>query len=63
MPDEIRAVIFEMKSKAEELAVFFATIDSREMEIARTNLEQTIMWATKAWVNLGDKVNAASKCD
>ena len=60
MPDEIKAVIFEMKSKAEELAVYLATIDTREMEIARTNLEQAMMWATKAWVNLGDKVNATN---
>lgn len=60
MPDEIKAVIFEMKSKAEELAAYLATIDTREMEIARTNLEQAMMWATKAWVNLGDKVNATN---
>ena len=59
MPDEIKETIYAMKEKAEELKVFFDRICNREMSIAQTNLEQTMMWATKAWVNEGDKINAA----
>lgn len=58
MPDDIKQAIFDMKSKAEELKVFFDKINNREMSIAQTNLEQSLMWATKAWVNEGDKRNA-----
>lgn len=58
MPDDIKQVIFDMKSKAEELNYYFNTINNREMSIAKTNLEQTMMWATKAWVNHGDELNA-----
>lgn len=57
MPDDIKEHIFSMKTKAEELKVYFDTINSREMSIAQTNLEQALMWATKAWVNHGDKIN------
>jgi len=60
MPDEIKATIFSMKEKAEELKVFFDSIDNREMSIAQTNLEQALMWATKAYVIEGDKINAAT---
>jgi 3-oxoacyl-[acyl-carrier-protein] synthase III len=56
MPEEIKNAIFEMKSKAEELKAFFDQINSREMSIAQTNLEQTLMWATKAYVNEGDRM-------
>jgi hypothetical protein len=57
MPDDIKEAIFQMKEKAEELKAFFDKIDNREMSIAQTNLEQALMWATKAWVNEGDKIN------
>lgn len=59
MPEEIKQKIFDMKSKAEELKNFFDQINNREMSIAQTNLEQAMMWATKAWVNKGDELNAA----
>ncbi len=58
MPDAIKQQIFDMKSKAEELKVFFDKITNREMSIAQTNLEQALMWATKGYVNEGDKMNA-----
>jgi hypothetical protein len=61
MPDEIKQTIFDMKSKAEELKAFFDKVNSREMSIAQTNLEQALMWATKAWVNEGDKINASKQ--
>ena len=57
MPDEIKKTIFDMKAKAEELKSFFDEITNREMSIAQTNLEQALMWATKAWVNHGDLLN------
>jgi hypothetical protein len=58
MPDEIKKIIFDMKSKAEELKEgFFDKVNNREMSIAQTNFEQAMMWATKAWVNEGDKIN------
>lgn len=60
MPEEIKQTIFEMKSKAEELKAFFDKINNREMSIAQTNLEQAMMWATKAHVIEGDKINAAN---
>ncbi len=58
MPDEIKDTIFQMKEKAEELKIFFDHVNNREMSIAQTNLEQAMMWATKAWVVIGDKINA-----
>lgn len=61
MPDEIKQTILEMKTKAEELKVFFDKVTNREMSIAQTNLEQALMWATKAHVIEGDKMNAASQ--
>lgn len=57
IPDEIKQKIFDMKSKAEELQVFFDQVNNREMSIARTQFEGAMMWATKAWVNLGDEIN------
>lgn len=41
--------IKEIKECAEALYSHF-TIENREMNIAKTNLEQTMMWATKAIV-------------
>lgn len=61
MPEEIKQTIFDMKCKAEELKAFFDRVNSREMSIAQTNLEQTMMWATKAWVYIGDKINSEKK--
>ncbi|HAT1964765.1 TPA: hypothetical protein JAG59_002007 [Legionella pneumophila] len=43
-------LIIEMKSKAEELDALFSLVPSREMSLAVTNLEQAMMWATKAVV-------------
>jgi hypothetical protein len=53
----VSIVIFEMKRKAEELKEFYDKVQNREMSIAQTNLEQAMMWATKAWVKEGDKIN------
>ena len=61
MPDEIKQAIYDMKCKAEELKEFYDKINNREMSIAQTNLEQAMMWATKAYVNEGDKQNAAKE--
>jgi hypothetical protein len=61
MPEEINNKIYLMKSKAEELKSFFDQVHNREMSIAQTNLEQALMWATKAWVNQGDALNAAKQ--
>ena len=61
MPDDIKEMIFNMKSKAEELKIFFDKINNREMSIAQTNLEQALMWSTKAWVNQGDLENVAKE--
>lgn len=61
MPDDIKEHIFAMKTKAEELKAYFDTISSREMSIAQTNLEQALMWATKAWVNHADELREANK--
>jgi hypothetical protein len=58
MPKDIKETIFSMKEKAEELQVYFDRINNREMSIAKTNLEQAMMWATKAHVIEGDKLNA-----
>ena len=57
MPEEIKQKIFDMKSKAEELKSFFDGVSNREMSIAQTNLEQALMWATKALVIIGDNIN------
>jgi hypothetical protein len=42
--------IIDIKSKAEELEKILVNYKSREMSLAMTNLEQAIMWATKAIV-------------
>lgn len=56
MPDHIKKTIFDMKSKAEELKLIFDEVGNREMIIAQEHLENALMWATKAWVNVGDKL-------
>lgn len=43
-------LIQEMKSQAEVLEILMDKVVSREMSIAKTNLEQALMWATKAVV-------------
>lgn len=43
-------LILAIKTKCEELEELFNTVLSREMSLAKTNLEQTSMWATKAVV-------------
>lgn len=63
MPDDIKQAIFDMKSKAEELKAFFDNVMNREMSVAQTNLEQAMMWATKAYVIMGDKVNAIKESE
>lgn len=61
MPQETKKSIFDMKSKAEELKEFYDKVNNREMSIAQINLEQAMMWATKAYVQEGDKINAKNK--
>ena len=55
-----KETIFQMKTKAEELKAIFDKVNSREMAVAQTNLEQALMWATKAWVNESDKESQKS---
>lgn len=47
---ENSALIIQCKEKAEELESLFKTVSSREMSLALTNLEQALMWCTKAIV-------------
>jgi hypothetical protein len=44
-------LVEKIKSYAAILEAMMKTVQSREMSIALTNLEQSIMWATKAIVN------------
>lgn len=48
--EENSNLITEIKEIAEQLEVRFQVVPSREMSLAITNLEQSIMWATKAVV-------------
>lgn len=57
MSDEHKNLIMEIKVQAENLESLMRTIESREMSLARTNLEQSIMWATKAIAKADDKRN------
>lgn len=50
LKDENAKHIVAMKEKAEELEILFAKSSNREMSLAKTNLEQAMMWATKAIV-------------
>ena len=45
---ESAALIQETKEQAEVLEKMMLTIKSREMSLALTNLEQALMWSTKA---------------
>jgi hypothetical protein len=51
------ALIIQCKEKAEELELLFGNVCSREMNLAHTNLEQALMWCTKAIVLNAEKVN------
>ena len=53
------ALIVEMKELAEKLDAKFEYVKSREMSLAITNLEQAMMWATKAVV-LEDEKNGGN---
>ncbi len=44
------ALVTEAKEKAEELEQIMRNVESREMSLAITNLEQAMMWCTKAIV-------------
>lgn len=48
--DENTALIIAIKTKCEELEELMNKVNSREMSLAKTNLEQASMWATKAIV-------------
>lgn len=54
LSDETNAVVYHIKDRAEELLAAFEaggvnqTIDPRAMALAKTNLEQAVMWAVKA---------------
>ncbi len=43
-------LIIMIKEKAEELEILMREVISREMSVALTNLETSIMWSTKAIV-------------
>lgn len=53
--------INEMKMSAESLFIYFNTVKSREMSLAITNLEQALMWATKA-IALNDLLKKEGGC-
>lgn len=55
---ENSALITEIKEAAEKLESLLDTFNSREISLAKTNLEQTTMWATKAIV-LEDEKNGS----
>jgi len=56
LKEENSAFILLIKTKCEELEVLLDKISSREMSLAKTNLEQVSMWATKA-IALYDEKN------
>jgi hypothetical protein len=56
--EENSKLITEMKESAEKLDSLFDFVKSREMSLAVTNLEQAMMWATKAIV-LEDEKNGS----
>ena len=56
LSDENTNLIRRIKATAEVLEELFLEIESsREMSLAKTNLEQSIMWATKAIVLFNEK--------
>ena len=54
LSDETKLIISHIKDKAEELLASFeaggvqSSIDARSMAVAKTNLEQAVMWAIKS---------------
>ena len=54
LSDETKLIVSHIKDKAEELLASFeagsvnASIDMRAMALAKTNLEQAVMWAIKS---------------
>lgn len=48
LPEELSKLILDTKNKAEELEALMTIIKNREMSLALTNLEQSMMWSTKA---------------
>lgn len=50
LKEENSALIVVAKEKAEELEQLMKNVNSREMSLALTNLEQAMMWCTKAIV-------------
>ncbi len=54
LSDETKACVSHIKDRAEELLASFeaasvnASIDTRALALAKTNLEQAVMWAIKA---------------
>lgn len=52
------ALIQAAKEKAEELEQLMLNVKSREMSLALTNLEQAMMWCTKAIVLHDEKENS-----
>lgn len=55
LKEENSALILQCKEKAEELQALFNKVISREMSLALTNLEQALMWSTKAIVLSDEK--------
>ncbi len=55
LKEEDANLITSIKSKCEELEELMNNVSSREMSLAKTNLEQAAMWATKAIVLEGEK--------
>ncbi len=53
-------LIAEAKEQAETLEQTLDKITNREMSLAKTNLEQCVMWATKAIVLHDDKLDEIS---
>lgn len=52
----------QIKEKAEELEIYFKKISGREMSLAITNLEQSIMWAVKAIYKPQSTTEVNDKC-
>jgi hypothetical protein len=50
------SLIMEIKNTAENLENLFNQVNNREMSVAKTNLETTIMWATKSVVLNDEKI-------
>lgn len=48
LKSETSDLILAIKTKGEELEDLMSKVNNREMSLAKTNLEQAIMWSTKA---------------